>query len=244
MCQGLRIPICATIRSVHIALLCLMACPQDCHGALERDDSWSSTSLDGRYVFVMTPPVTLEEEIEAGNTSPSARHLRERYPESGLYETNGDQVWRTSFYGHGPGYVSNDGQHVVVLGRFIKASYPFADDDVLYCVHQGNMVSTVTYNDVSPLWWLKCIMLNQGGVRCLDHEYDPIKNIIAIRTNLWEVIELDFDTGKVIEFRDPIGKSIGLATIAVLLGIPIIWLTISKRSRARREADGTGTRQD
>lgn len=171
-----------------IAFLCFVLWNAGaCNAGLRRASTWTAESPDGKLIFVMIPPITLQEEEEQGNTHiDRAREIRNRFPSSGLYSTEPDShcLWEADFYLNDPGYVSSDGRHVVVLGPFTWSSVPWFDGDaILYAIEDGCVVNTTYYSQLTRLWWIKRIVFGDGP-QCEDYGLKP--NIVWIKTNYWE----------------------------------------------------------
>jgi hypothetical protein len=85
------------------------------------DSTYKQKSADGRFVFVMLAPVSLEEEVSGVNPqyAPTLRALRTQYTKSGLYKNDGskDPLWTVDWYKR-PVVVADDGVHLVAFGRW------------------------------------------------------------------------------------------------------------------------------
>jgi hypothetical protein len=211
-----------------------------CNAGLPRDETWTANSPDGKLIFVMIPPISLEEEADQGNPDiDKARIIRARYPQSGLYSASDDGhcYWKANFYQHDPAFVSPDGRHVAILGPFAVASHPHVDEYIVHFVEDGDIQTSVAYSDISRLWWLKHL-IRQEWPSCDD--FGTRSNVVWIKTNFGEEIEFDFNTGKVISFRDPLGNTLALSMVLLTAAaIVILWLLFGRRKMVAKDAENT-----
>lgn len=81
--------------------------------------TYKKFSNDGKFVFVMIPRTSLENELQFWNeeTKKVIKSIREMYPKSGLCKNDGSKepLWTVDWYEYSV-QVSNDGVHIVVGG--------------------------------------------------------------------------------------------------------------------------------
>jgi hypothetical protein len=209
-----------------------------CNAALPRDETWTAKSPDGKVIFVMIPPISLEEEADQGNPDiDKARIIRARYLQSGLYSASDHsyRYWKANFYQHDPAFVSPDGRHVAILGPFAVASHPHVDEYILHFVEDGDIQTSVAYCDISRLWWLKRL-IRQEWPSCDD--FGIRSNVVWIKTNFFEEIEFDINTGKIISFRDPLGNTIVLSIVMLTAAaIVMLWLVFGRRKKVAKHSE-------
>jgi hypothetical protein len=87
--------------------------------------TYKQLSADGRYVFVMIPPGTLEEELRRWNAGFGAKVLaiRTEYATSGLYRSDDSStpLWTVDWYSFQVD-VASDGKHLIRHGPWASST--------------------------------------------------------------------------------------------------------------------------
>lgn len=192
--------------------------------------SYAETSPDGKYLFVMLAPVSLEDDgaFARPEEMPKAKQVRAKYGASGMYLNDGSTtpLWTVDWYAPRV-YVLSDGTHVVRMGQAVddiddEVFTFFAKDKVLRTYKLGDLVSTTSSIPGSSafFYWEKGISLDDSSKR------------FTVTTYADDKLVFDVTTGEKVLSRK-ISWTVGLC-ISVFLLILVKAVRMVKRRRAGR----------
>ena len=143
---------------VLVALFCFASIPNALATSPCPAYSYKKHSPDGRYVFIMIPPIPIAQDLESWNeeTKTGIAEIRKRYVRSGLYlnDDSVDPLWTVDWYSFGVEVTSDgmyrkdeDGSTFVfdlATGDLVSVSHPgdivwwsvlsFASAEILGCI--------------------------------------------------------------------------------------------------------------
>jgi hypothetical protein len=115
--------------------------------------SYTKPSPDGRFLFVMIPPGTVEDDTRRWNEQKAAeiRAIHNTYPQSGLYRNDGTTtpLWTVSWYAYDV-EVASDGVHLVRHGPWAFRS----DEEAVSFFANGKLVRTYVISELVDLKFL------------------------------------------------------------------------------------------
>jgi hypothetical protein len=113
-----------------------------------RPSTYEVLSTDQKFVFVMIPPYTLDQELEFWNEEygEKVRQIRSVHGVSGMYRNDGtsEPLWQVSWYAHGA-EIFSDGVHLVRHGPWAsklsdEAISFFAKDKLLRTYRVSDLI--------------------------------------------------------------------------------------------------------
>ena len=111
--------------------------------------TYTKTTPDEKYLFVMIAPHTMEEEASFWIEAKAAeiRAIRETYPESGLYRNDGSStpLWTVDWYA-GDVILLSDGVHMVRESVWVRSP----DEPIVSFFANGELLKSYTVSDVVP----------------------------------------------------------------------------------------------
>lgn len=176
-------------------------------------------SADGRFLFVMIAPNTLEDDISNWNDEKAGEieQIRNSFIESGLYLNDGSNipVWTVDWYAQTI-IPLNDGIHLVRRGPWARSS---ADEAVSFFAN-GIMSETYRVRDLVAIPFLM--------PRTVSHftwqskaQLDNVAKTYTIETKHGEQYLFDVETGKVKSSSSPFpllgfALFVGIATVGCI----------------------------
>jgi hypothetical protein len=197
--------------------------------------SHTTTSADGRFIFVMISPLPPEAELKPWNEEWQARirFIRQTWPRSGMYRHDGlkEPLWTVDWYSLSV-LVASDGVHVVRLGPWAGKG-DFHEEAVSFFAN-GRLVKTYAVRDlvrspdqlptsVSHYEWEETVRL------------DDATKTLRVDTRGGEHFTFDVRTGEVIERSAdwPFWLQAGLALAGTVVGLGLLWLVIRRLTLTR-----------
>jgi hypothetical protein len=164
--------------------------------------SYSVTSPDGKYVFVMLRPKAWDEPDEEMKET---RLLQSKYSVSGLYLNDGSTspLWVLEAvpdkqYAYKV-FVSSDGHHIAKTGWWANST----SDEALTFYKDGRVISSYSVKDVATASWFL-----PGGVHHYDWDkkitFNDEKKTLTAITEHYDRLVMDVTTGKIISAFRPI----------------------------------------
>jgi hypothetical protein len=176
--------------------------------------SHQTATADGKFVFVMLAPQTVEEEIKAYGTEEAKNAvvaIRNVYKKSGLYKNDGsaEPLWTVDWYA--PVTVLSDGEHLIRWGqpgleqyrnKVDRKTREITDNDLkqeaLSIFAKGKLVREFKIADfaddrkalrmsVTMLLWRK------------EHKLDEDKKQLELVTHDGNRVRIDLAAGKILE---------------------------------------------
>jgi hypothetical protein len=115
--------------------------------------SYTKPSPDGRFLFVMIPRGTLDDEMRHWNeeTKAKIRAIRQTYSQSGLYRNDGSStpLWTVDWYAYDV-EVASDGIHLVRDGPWASR----ADQEAFSLFANGKLVRSYAISELIDLKFL------------------------------------------------------------------------------------------
>ncbi|CAN5633409.1 hypothetical protein BH09PLA1_BH09PLA1_06490 [soil metagenome] len=115
--------------------------------------SYTKPSPDGRFLFVMLPRATLDDEMRRWNeeTTAKLRAIRQTYTQSGLYRNDGSStpLWTVDWYSYDVD-VASDGIHLVRHGPWASRT----DQEAFSFFANGKLVRIYAISELIDLKFL------------------------------------------------------------------------------------------
>ena len=169
--------------------------------------SYSTTSPDGKYVFIMHGPKARDEkeEIVPDEKMKETRLLQSKYSASGLYLNNGSTspLWVLEAapdkrYAYKV-FVSSDGHHLAKTGWWTNT----AADEALTFYKDGRVIRSYSVKDVATASWFL-----PGGYQHYDWDknitFNDEKKTLTVTTEHYDRLVVDAATGKIISAFRPV----------------------------------------
>ncbi len=122
--------------------------------------SYKKDSADGKFVFVMIPPITMAEDLGPWNeeTKNEISNIRKRYARSGLYlnDDSRDPVWVADWYSYGVEVLSHGVRRTDADGSSIV--YDLASGEIISVSHPNDF-NWRTVAIASVAWLVFCVAL-------------------------------------------------------------------------------------
>lgn len=184
-------------------------------------------SPDGRFVFVMLSPESLDRELGHWNeeTQAQIRAIRDRWPRSGMYRNDGSTLplWSVDWFAYSVD-VPSDGDHVV---RYTSGGYGWTGAPALAFYRRGELLRSYKIADLVTF----PALIDHGSWLAETHLSDDA-HTVAVRTETEERYVFNFQTGDpVSRFRPLRYMAVGL--ILVVVGVPtwLVWRWRQKRNQ-------------
>ena len=192
--------------------------------ALSPCDSWQTVSADKNFVLVM---ISWKPASEDGDVGSSARAIRMKYPQSGLYRNDGSTtpLWTMPYRcEHSEVYIAPDGQHLLFANDWNAGS------DVVGMVtffEQDRQLGRFTVTELTSCLNAKCLL--GGFPRRTSSVFDPGAMRYSVSTNHGEWYVFDASTGRLIEHSSPFALYCVAAGVILAGGTAIGWWVLRGR---------------
>ncbi len=202
--------------------------------------SYTKPSPGGRFIFVMIPQGTLDDEMRHWNeeTKAKIRAIRQTYTQSGLYRNDGSStpLWTVDWYAYDAD-VASDGIHLVRCGPWASR----LDEEAFSFFASGKLVRTYAISELidsesdlphtaSHFGWCERRRLDDAALR------------YAVSTTDGNSFVFDITNGVIVQEarRAPDRHWVGFAAIsAVLVGfIALAGFTLLARRRRKARRAG------
>lgn len=192
--------------------------------------SYTTTSPNGQYVFVMIAPLSPEEDAAnyEGAYAARIREIRRMYTVSGLYRNDGSTtpLWTVGWYALNV-EVASDGKHVVRVGPSAAVS---TNDEAVAFFANDRLLHSYRITDLVVLPWLMPRSVSHFRWRA-DAHFDDTSMTYTIQTNHREHIVFDVRTGAIIQASRPVHSMSGVSVISIAV---LVLLVLRGLRRARR----------
>jgi hypothetical protein len=190
--------------------------------------SHTTTSADGRFVFVILSPFPLEEEVERWREDlrPEIQALRAKWPVSGMYRNDGsaDPLWTVDWYAYKVD-VPSDGEHVI---RYTSGGWSWKGEPALAFYQHGELVRSYQIPELVTF----PALIGHGGWLSEAH-LDDASRTVTVRTELGERYVFDVSTGEMVSRFRPLWYA-AVALVAGLVGIGyLVWRRCGRRKTAQ-----------
>jgi hypothetical protein len=214
------------------------------HAGLLHPGTWKSVSENGKFVFVMLSPLTLEEELlhESYNAVDvaQARQTRDKYTHSGMYLNDESIVplwiYKDAWLGRDV-IIAPDGEHMVVQGAWTYDEYA---STVVTFTHRGETIRSYSDREIIPCWVLKAVLNGWSPPACSGVSFNPQQMTYTIGTNQGEAFTFDVTTGNLVGTSSPFPVYYGLAIAAIAVSAAVA--IYAWRNKKRRLSDYSGAR--
>jgi hypothetical protein len=219
------------MRCAVIPLLALLAMVADASSVRAEKPafphSYSVTTKDDRFVFVMLVPPGMESDEGAREIE-----LRKKYGQSGLYRNDGSTVplWTVRGYSR-KAYPASDGVHLVCVSQFYGGGSP-AGQVVGFFAH-GKPTGVYSADELTSAFILLPSSAS-GTIWLRDDDFDEANLKYSVSTYDGNSFTFDVRTGAVVSSRKP-WRLVGVCLLAVLTAVAGLWFYLYTR-RARRKA--------
>lgn len=183
--------------------------------------SYSTTSANGKFVFVMISPVEMERDGDylGPEDKQKSQKVREKYSASGLYLNNGSNkaLWTVNWYAYNV-LIASDGVHLVRNGPWASSG----DDEAITFFAAEKQVKTYKVSDlVRFIWYLPHSVSHFVWEK--SQELDDKNKTYTLETLQKDKFVFDITTGDITSSRRP---STYFMTCAALIGIGVLALII------------------
>lgn len=122
--------------------------------------SYKKLSPDGKYVFIMIPPISIEDDLLSWNEEARSRivEIRKRYARSGLYlnDNSVDPLWTFDWYAFDVEIASDGVHHKAPDGSVIVLD--LATGEVVSVSHPSDIARWIV-STLSATWIFGCIIV-------------------------------------------------------------------------------------
>jgi hypothetical protein len=153
--------------------------------------TYTKTTANGRYVFVMIAPIPVEEEVRCDQKSGyRGREIRNKYERSGLYRNDESRalVWTVDWYAQSV-EVSSDGTHIIRLGPWPTSTSQeavsfFANGTLLrtYRIRELVSIPWALPRTVSHFRWQKTIQFDDSALTFTVTTLDGNRFVFDVRS--------------------------------------------------------------
>jgi hypothetical protein len=193
--------------------------------------SYTATSPDRRYVFVMIAPISLDEDLAIWGSADAerVRTIRERYSASGLYLNDGSTrpLWTVGWYAHQVTPYS-DGVHAIRHGPWADS----VDAEAVTFLANGKILATYTVRDlvIYPSW----LPHASQGVRWRgESTIDDDGRVLVLETSQYDHYVFDATSGLVVRSRRPSRWITASILTVVFVGSMVAWRLMRWRRELR-----------
>jgi hypothetical protein len=201
-----------------IGLLCVAAYKNNYVEDPAFDYSYTVTTANSRYVFVMLRPSLPWRDLSDRDDArmEQSRKIQSRYRYSGLYLKDGpaSPLWTIDHYSW-EAYVSSDGSHVAC-----PAPWPMSSsDEALTFYERGNILHAYSVKDLVDSTWLL-----PGGYNHYDWaksmSLDDSHRTLTVTTEQFDKYVFDMNTGKIISAWRPV------RSIMIFMSFALVFVTV------------------
>lgn len=216
----------------------LAALPHAAQGlTIAPPSSYTKPSPDGRYLFVMIPPATVEEEASRLNAQAAAeiRGIRRVYSQSGLYRNDGTAtpLWTVDWYSYDVS-IASDGVHLVRRGPWGSD----LTDEAFSFFANGRPVRTYAISELVDVEFLLPRM-GSGFKWCKGYSLNEGKLQYAVNTEDGNSFVFDMTTGNIvaaqrharIKLWAVLGAVVAIIAVLVFISVPCIQKYGGRRER-------------
>jgi hypothetical protein len=198
-----------------------------------RPKSHTTTSPDGRHIFVMLSSDPIDEELQHWNEQmvPGVRALREKWSKSGMYRNDGsaEPLWTVDWYAYVVS-VPSGGEYVV---RYNAGGWSWQGQPALAFYRRGELVRSYEIDELVTVPaliehgdWLGRWGLDDGSMT------------VRVTTETEDRCVFDVRTGEMVSRFRPIRYAVTAAIVVVVLSA--VWF-IRQRQRMRATLAGPVT---
>jgi hypothetical protein len=197
--------------------------------------SYTKPSSDGRFLFVMIPRGTLDDEMRHWNeeTKAKIRAIRQTYTQSGLYRNDGSStpLWTVDWYAYDVD-VASDGIHLVRDGPWASRT----DQEAFSFFADGKLVRTYAIAELIDLKFLLShsvshFQWSEGG------RLDDAALRYAVSTKDGNSFVFDVTNGSIVQETR---HARALKWVGVV-GVAVISIGLIALARHRRKVRGAGS---
>ncbi|MBA2501753.1 MAG: hypothetical protein H0V27_02620 [Pyrinomonadaceae bacterium] len=194
--------------------------------------SYSVSSSNGKFIFVMVAPVSVEEDGSFMNDKDEvkAKTVRAKYTKSGLYLNDGSTapLWTVDWYAPST-IIAADGVHLVRQGfppaesLDAEAITFFANGKEIRTYNVGDFIDTTLLipRSAAYIYWFESMNL------------DDESQTATLTTSSMGKFVFDYTSGKIVSSRRPIIAGVVIGGVVVILALVAL---IKRRSRVSKAA--------
>lgn len=204
--------------------------------------SYTKPSADGRFLFAMIAPGTIEAEVLRWNDQKAAeiRAIRQTYVQSGLYRNDGSNtpLWTVNWYAYDVD-VASDGVHLVRHGPWASN----LEQEAFSFFASGRLVRTVAISELVDLKFLLPHSVSHfGWAEEARLENETMHYIV--RTGDGNSFIFDVRNGSIIQESRHARIKLWGGTFALVVVLALIALVVRRRRASRLPAEKPGDAMD